>query len=195
VRDELKLADEQVERMRLIVAQLLQFARPTEYAGYVEAVDVARAVEDALLLVGPQLARSHIELRRDLRARAGVAINRQELQQVLLNLLLNALHAMPTQGTLTLRSSDWTEADDGRVQGAVIEVEDSGPGLAPDVEARLFQPFVTTRPDGTGLGLWISRSLIERYGGRLTARNRDDGGRGAVFSVRLYSEPPPDEPV
>ena len=193
VRAELALVDEQLERMRLIVTRLLQFARPTEYAGYVDSVDVARAVEDALLLVGPQLARSRIELRRELRAQAGVAINRQELQQVLLNLLLNALHAMPTQGTLTLRSADWAEPAGGRVLGAVIEVEDTGPGLGQDVEARLFQPFVTTRPDGTGLGLWISRSLIERYGGELTARNRGDGVRGAVFSVRLYSEPPPDD--
>jgi two-component system NtrC family sensor kinase len=153
-------------------------------------VDPARAVEDCLLLVGPQLARTRIELRREFNAGATVGINRQELQQVLLNLLLNALHAMPQSGTLTLRTLDWV-ADDGAVQGAVIEVCDSGAGLGPEVEQRLFQPFVTTKTDGTGLGLWISRSLIERYGGQLTARNRDDGASGAVFAIRLYSEPLP----
>ena len=187
VKAELRLVDDQIERMRLIVTQLLQFARPSEYAGYVESVDPARAVEDCLLLVGPQLARTRIDLRRDFTASAPVGINRQELQQVLLNLLLNALHAMPASGTLTLRTRDW--AVDGRVRGAVIEVQDSGAGLGPDVEQRLFQPFVTTKTDGTGLGLWISRSLIERYGGQLTARNRDDGASGAVFAIRLYSEP------
>ncbi len=189
VKAELRLVDDQIERMRLIVTQLLQFARPNEYAGYVESVQPARALEDCLLLVGPQLSRTHIELRREFAATVTVGINRQELQQVLLNLMLNALHAMPASGVLTLRTQDWI-ATDGTPQGAVIEVQDSGPGLGPEVEQRLFQPFVTTKTDGTGLGLWISRSLIERYGGQLVARNRDDGASGAVFSIRLHSEPP-----
>ncbi|WP_428425291.1 sensor histidine kinase [Methylibium sp.] len=186
---ELRLVDEQIERMRLIVTQLLQFARPSEYAGYVDSVNVSRALDDSLLLVGPQLARTCITVQRDDRATVSAAINRQELQQVLLNLLINALHAMPDSGTLTLRTGDWQGAD-GRVQGVQIDVVDTGAGLGPEIEARLFQPFVTTKTDGTGLGLWISRSLIERYGGALMARNRDDGVTGAVFSVRLYSEPP-----
>lgn len=185
---ELRLVDEQLDRMRRIVTQLLQFARPGEYAGYVDSVEPARALEDGLLLIAPQLARARIEPRRDFAAHATVGINRQELQQVLLNLMLNALHAMPAGGTLTLRTRDWCDAD-GRVHGAVIEIEDSGPGLDPELEQRLFQPFVTTRTDGTGLGLWISHSLVERYGGELRARNRDDGVSGAVFSVRLHSEP------
>ena len=189
VKAELRLVDDQIERMRLIVTQLLQFSRPSEYAGYVENVAPARALEDCLLLVGPQLARTRIEVQREFAATAAVGINRQELQQVLLNLMLNALHAMPASGRLTLRTLDW-HADDGRVQGAVIEVQDSGAGLGAEVEQRLFQPFVTTKTDGTGLGLWISRSLIERYGGQLVARNRDDGASGAVFSIRLHSEPP-----
>ncbi len=188
VHAELRLVDEQIERMRLIVTQLLQFARPSEYAGYVDSVDVSRALDDSLLLVGPQLARTRIELKREFAARAAAGINRQELQQVLLNLLINAVHVMPASGTLTLRSFDWP-GDDGRAIGAVIEVQDTGPGLGPDVEERLFQPFVTTKTDGTGLGLWISRSLVERYGGELTARNRSDGATGAVFTIRLRSEP------
>lgn len=186
---ELRLVDEQIERMRLIVTQLLQFARPSEYAGYVDSVNPSRALEDCLLLVGPQLTRTSIDVRREFAATASAGINRQELQQVLLNLLINAVHVMPESGTLTLRTLDWLAAD-GTVQGAVIEVADTGPGLGPEVEDRLFQPFVTTKTDGTGLGLWISRSLIERYGGELTARNRGDGVSGAVFSVRLYTEPP-----
>lgn len=188
VHAELKLVDEQIERMRLIVTQLLQFARPSEYAGYVDSVDVSRALDDSLLLVGPQLARTRIDVKREFAARAPAGINRQELQQVLLNLLINAVHVMPASGTLTLRSVDWID-DDGRAVGAVIEVQDTGPGLGPDVEERLFQPFVTTKTDGTGLGLWISRSLVERYGGELTARNRSDGTSGAVFAIRLRSEP------
>ena len=65
-----------------------------------------------------------------------------------------------------------------------IEVADSGSGLSEELLARLFQPFVTRRPDGTGLGLWISRGLVERYGGDIQAGNRSGGG-GAVFTVAL----------
>ena len=66
-----------------------------------------------------------------------------------------------------------------------IEVADSGHGLSDELLARLFQPFVTRRPDGTGLGLWISRGLVERYGGDIRAANRGGGLAGAVFTVVL----------
>ncbi|NML14034.1 sensor histidine kinase [Azohydromonas caseinilytica] len=181
VRDELKLADEQVERMRLIVAQLLQFARPNEYAGYVQAVDVAQALQDCLRLVGPQLARSGVRVRQALAHTRSASINRQELQQVLVNLLLNALQAMGTGGELLLASRD-------EGNGVALSVTDSGPGLAPEVLRDLFQPFMTTKHDGTGLGLWISHGLIERYGGTLRARNREDGVSGAVFEVWVPGE-------
>ena len=179
---ELKLIDEQIERMRLIVTQLLQFARPTEFAGYVDSVQPARVIEDCLVLVGHLLAKTRIEVRRHFDSERSVAINRQELQQVLVNLLVNAIHVMPDGGTLTLSVAD---ADGDAVQ---VAVADTGPGLPPELQAQLFQPFVTRKKDGTGLGLWISRSLVERYGGDIVATNRGDGVRGAVFTVRLRAE-------
>lgn len=69
----------------------------------------------------------------------------------------------------------------------MIEVQDSGPGQPPPVRERLFRPFFTTRNDGNGLGLWISLSLVERYGGGIDADNAPGGG--AVFRVRLLTEP------
>lgn len=179
VAPELKLADEQIARMRLIVTQLLQFSRPSEFAGYVESVAPARVLDDCAVLVGHLLATTRIEVRRRDGATRAVAINRQELQQVLVNLLVNAIHAMPDGGTLELATRDaagWVE----------IEVADRGPGLAPEVLAQLFQPFVTRKKDGTGLGLWISRGIVERYGGDIVAANRDGGG--AVFTVRLRAD-------
>jgi two-component system, NtrC family, sensor kinase len=181
VRAELRLVDEQIERMRLIVTRLLQFARPTEYAGYVEAVDVRAALDDSLVLVGHLLARTRITVKRDDRASRPAGLNRQELQQVLINLIVNALQAMPEGGELSLRTRDW----DGT--GVVIAVADTGPGLSEELLAQLFQPFVTRKKEGTGLGLWISRSLVERYGGDIRARNREGGG--AVFEVWLRTEP------
>lgn len=186
VAPELKLMDGQIERMRLIVTQLLQFARPTEYAGYVEAVDTRQALQDCLVLVGHLLGRSRIVVHQQLGATRMAAVNRQELQQVLVNLVVNAIQAMPEGGELLLATGDGGES---RVE---IRVADTGPGLPAELLAKLFQPFVTRKRDGTGLGLWISRNLLERYGGELTAANRDDapGGHGAVFTVRLPAESP-----
>jgi two-component system NtrC family sensor kinase len=101
------------------------------------------------------------------------------------NLLVNAIQAMPDGGVLTLGTHD---GEDG---GVAISVADTGLGLSPEVLGSLFQPFETHRRDGTGLGLWISRSIVERYGGDIRARNRvGEGVTGAVFTVLLPAEPP-----
>jgi len=187
VRSELALVDEQIERMRLIVTQLLQFARPDEYAGYIDNVDTEAELEGCLVLVGHLLAKTHIHIERDLRATRRPAINRNELQQVLVNLLVNAIHTMQGGGTLRLASRD--VADDG----VEIEIADTGPGLGPELQAELFKPFVTRKKDGTGLGLWISRTIVERYGGDIRAADRSDGVSGAVFTVALRREAAIDE--
>lgn len=189
IAPELKLVDQQIERMRLIVTQLLQFARPTEYAGYVDNVAPRDVLDDCLVLTGHLLARTRIVVQRDDGATRSAGINRQELQQVLVNLVVNAIHAMPEGGTLRLSTADW-QAPDG-ADGVRIDVADTGPGLPDDLVGVLFQPFVTRKKDGTGLGLWISRSIVERYGGDLLAANRPEGG--ALMSVLLRCEPAPDK--
>ena len=188
---EFKLLDQQVERMRLIITQLLQYARPTEYAGYVEAVDVNRTLDNALVLVGHLLTHTGIEVTRIAQTTTCVGINRQELQQVVINLLINAIQAMPAGGRLTLRTRDWLDDAPGRpglpCLGACIEVQDSGAGLSATVLDKLFTPFYTTKNDGNGLGLWISQSLVERYGGKITAANAI-GTPGACFTVWLLTD-------
>jgi signal transduction histidine kinase len=186
VAPELRLVDEQIERMRLIVTQLLQFARPTEYAGYVTTLDAGRLLDESLILVEHLLGRAHIEVRSAYAATRAVAINRQELQQVFVNLLVNAVHAMPEGGTLELATRDAGDE-------VLIEVADTGPGLAPELMGRLFQPFATRKAEGTGLGLWISRGIVERYGGDIRAANRGaadpaEPPRGAIFTVHLRAE-------
>ncbi|MDP3250665.1 MAG: cache domain-containing protein [Hydrogenophaga sp.] len=190
VKLELKLLDEQVERMRIIVTQLLQYARPTEYAGYVETLDLNRTMEDCLVLVGHLLAQTSIAVERDFKATCRVGCNRQELQQVIINLLINAIQAMPQGGELRLMTRDWWPEgnEGGAASGALLVVQDSGAGLSPEVRDRLFRPFFTTKNDGNGLGLWISQGLVERYGGGISADNRLDAS-GASFTVRLLTEP------
>lgn len=186
VASELKLLDEQVERMRIIVTQLLQYARPTEYAGYVETLDINRTMEDCLVLVGHLLAQTHIRVERDWQATRRAGCNRQELQQVVINLLINAIQAMPQGGVLRLVTRDWV--DEAGRGGVRLWVQDSGPGLSSEVLERLFRPFFTTKNDGNGLGLWISQGLVERYGGHITAENLSEGS-GASFCVALLTEP------
>ncbi len=189
IAPELKLMDQQIERMRLIVTQLLQYARPNDYAGYVEAVNVNDALTSSLVLVEHLLNRTHIRVQRQWQASRRVHINRQELQQVLINLMINAIQAMPEGGELLLRTTDQTDAQ-GHA-GVRIEVCDTGTGLSQANLELLFSPFYTTKNDGNGLGLWISVGLVERYGGSIRAGNRRDQGEdspGAVFAVDLLCE-------
>ena len=185
---ELKLLDEQIERIRMIVQQLLQHARPGEYAGYVDAVDVNEAVKACLLLINRKLSQQQIAVVLELQATGQPDINRHELEQVLINLLMNAANAMPAGGELTIRTRDLpSPTGEGGSTGVAIDVQDAGMGLTNDVKAKLFQPFFTTRPDGHGLGLWISLGLLERYGGGISANNRVNA-QGAVFTVTLRTD-------
>ncbi|MBL8486797.1 MAG: cache domain-containing protein [Rhodocyclaceae bacterium] len=183
VRGEIRLVREQIHRIRLIVAKLLQFARPGDYAGYLEAVDVGQLIQDSLVLVGHQMRRGNVAVEQDVAPGLSVNANRNELQQVLINLMVNALQAMPEGGTLRLAAA--ASADAGR-PGVRIAVADSGPGLPAD-RAQLFAPFFTRKAGGTGLGLWICQSLVERYGGSIAAE--DAPGGGAAFAVWLPREP------
>ena len=127
-------------------------------------------------------------MRREQRATARVGINAQELQQVVINLLINAVQAMPEGGSLTLSTRDWQHDDaNPQPQGACIEVTDSGCGLSESALEKVFTPFFTTKNDGNGLGLWISQGLIERYGGRISAANAVSGP-GAGFTVWLLTD-------
>ncbi len=193
VQTELKLMDQQVDRMRLIVTQLLQYARPNDYAGYVEAVDVNAALSSSLVLVEHLLGRTKIRVERQLAATLHASINRQELQQVFINLMTNAIQAMPDGGTLTLRTRDQSDAQGH--PGVLSEVCDTGGGLSDAIRERLFSPFFTTKNDGTGLGLWISLGLVERYGGAIRATNIGDSGEvssGAAFGVWLHCDVSPE---
>jgi signal transduction histidine kinase len=181
VGTELRLLDEQIHRISQIVTKLLQFAKPEEYAGYVERHAPAELVTDCLPLVQHLLSRSRIEVAREDTATRQVAMNRTELQQVLVNLIVNAIHAMPDGGRLSLRGLD---ADlDGR-RGVTIEVADTGVGMSAETLNKVFDPFFTTkRREGTGLGLSISQTLVARQGGRISAESAP--GRGTTFTVWL----------
>jgi signal transduction histidine kinase len=149
-----------------------------------EPCDLARVIGDVAVLVGPELRRHGIVLKTMLKAELPrVMGDRIQLQQVVLNLLVNAIEAMrevaPERRRLIARSSV-EQRDDGPM--AVVAVEDAGVGLR-DSQTRLFEAFYTTKPGGLGMGLSISRSIIERHGGRLWATANQE--HGATFHFAL----------
>jgi signal transduction histidine kinase len=108
-------------------------------------------------------------------------MNRTELQQVAVNLIVNAIHAMPKGGVLTISTRDQDIAEN---PGVTLEITDTGVGMTPELIGRIFDPFFTTkRQEGTGLGLSISQRLIARQSGRISVQS--DVGEGTTFSVWL----------
>ena len=178
---ELRLLDEQIQRISLIVTKLLQFAKPEEYADFVERHLPQDVVADCLPLVQHLLNKAEIKIAREDSATRLILMNRTELQQVLVNLMVNAIHAMPDGGELTIRTFDGeSESKDG----IGIEVADSGVGMPPNILAKAFDPFFSTkRQQGTGLGLSISQTLIGRQGGRISVES--EPGVGTTFSIWL----------
>ncbi len=178
---EFSLIYEQTHAINVLVGKLLQFARPEEYAGVVDYHVPNEVVRDSIPLVQHLLAKVDIRLECDLAATRPVAMNRTELQQVLINLIVNAIHAMPEGGTLTLASEDH---DDKGVPGVRLTVRDTGIGMSPEVLKSIFDPFFTTkRSEGTGLGLSISHDLIARSGGCIRAESTP--GKGTTFTLWL----------
>jgi signal transduction histidine kinase len=144
-----------------------------------ELVDVNEIIGEMVLLSRGEATRHGISIRTDLAvALPRITADRVQLQQVLMNLMLNAIEAMKeTGGVLAIKS----QADEnGRV---LVSVSDTGVGLPPDKADQIFNAFFTTKPQGSGMGLAISRSIVESHGGRLWATPND--GRGAIFHFTL----------
>jgi two-component system NtrC family sensor kinase len=181
LKTEIDLIIEQIYRIRAIVDKLLQYSRPSEYVGYVEQVDVNRLMEDTLVLVGHELDAKGARLERRLSAATPIHINRQELQQVLVNLLVNAAHAVDRGGRVVIETEDLHGA------GVIIRVSDNGVGIPPEQLGKVFDPFHTTKATGIGLGLSVSYGLIRRYGGDITVHS--ERGRGSRFEVMLRRHP------
>jgi len=181
VRHELRLIDEQVRRIHLLTNRLLQFVRPEAFAGNMESLDVGEVAGGCVDLVRHMLKGPAIRIELDCLATRRVRISRSELQQVVVNLLTNAIHAMPEGGTLTIATRDW------ETLGVTLHVRDTGHGIREEDLPNLFNPFFTTRKQmGTGLGLSISYALVERYGGRITVESTV--GQGAEFIVWLRED-------
>jgi two-component system NtrC family sensor kinase len=181
VKTELDLIDRQIMRIGGIVGKLLQFARPSDYGKFEEYVNLRDVTQDSLGLVDHVYAANDIDVKLEFTNVPDVKINPSELQQVIINLIINAVQAMDGKGILTIQSHVLER--DGK-NGVCLAFHDSGPGISEDTINTIFDPFFTTkRAKGTGLGLSISQTIIQTAGGIITADNHPKGG--ALMSIWL----------
>ena len=185
IGEAVELAAQQTLRAGEIIRRLRAFVSRGEPQRRPEGV--AKLIEEAsaLALLGAKESNIHVSLRLspDL---PDVQVDRVQVQQVLLNLLRNAVEAMENQATRDLTVTAQMDVD-----GVRISVADSGPGVPPEIAAQLFQPFVTTKPDGMGIGLSVCRTIVEAHGGRLWTEAAPAGGTVFQFTVPTAGQAPP----
>ncbi len=180
----LSMTSDEVARIAQITGQLLTFHResrsPTE-------VNVTEVLESVLALFAPQIKQNHVAVVKRFDTHKSVRGFPGELRQVFSNLVGNSVEALPIGGSLVLHTRESSLATDPAIKGVRITVLDNGAGIPVGVRRNLFAPFYTTKGEkGTGLGLWISRSIVEKHEGTIHFASRvRDGNSGTAFSVFL----------
>ena len=170
-------------RVAQLAQQTLGFVRDNSSP---EAMNPAGIMDEILQLYSRKLEGRQIRVTRRYRNQLQINGYSGELRQLLANLLVNAVDAMAEKGSLQVRvatSHDWSDGRDG----VRITVADNGSGIPRDDLRHIFEPFYTTKPEtGTGLGLWVSRGIVEKHGGTIRVRSRTSGIRtGTVFLIFL----------
>jgi two-component system NtrC family sensor kinase len=179
--EDLKVIIEQAERCSRIVRGLLGFSRRT--ASEKAKVDINTLIENTLSMVRSQAKFYNITLDVGLdKSIPEVNVDPNQVQQVFLNLLINAADAMEEKGKITI-SSRMVEDDNARF--VELEFTDTGPGIPEDIRSKIFEPFFTTKPagKGTGLGLAVSYGIIKKHEGQIFVKS--EHGQGASFFIRL----------
>lgn len=183
VRQAITLATQQTMRSGEIIRRLRAFVARGEVIRQPEPIGKLIEEASALGLVGAKERGVTVRLRAD-EAVPPVLVDRVQIQQVVLNLIRNAVEAMETCALREL------EVDAGLWESmAVVAVSDTGTGIPPAIEAQLFQPFVTTKRDGMGIGLSVCRTIVEAHGGRLWVEPNPKGGSVFRFTVPIAPEP------
>jgi len=183
----LRMASDEVARIAQITSQLLTFHREARSPVQVEINEVLRSV---LALFAPQIKQSHIVVKEQFETNRSVRGFPGELRQVFSNLVGNAVEAMPSGGRLVLHTRESSLTSDGSRKGIRVTILDSGSGIPIGVRRNLFAPFYTTKGEkGTGLGLWISRGILEKHEGTIHLSSSVGSLRkGTAFSVFLPFE-------
>jgi signal transduction histidine kinase len=166
-----------VKRISRIVERLQQFTRKRgDQAPVMQSIKIVEIVEDVISLSRSYISKSGITVNVDIDDGVQIYGNRDQLEQVFLNIILNAHAAMQDGGTLTITSRI---AD----QNLAIQFEDTGIGIAEDMLGKIFEPFVSTKENGSGLGLFISYGIIENHNGHIEVQS--ELGKGTIFTLTL----------
>lgn len=175
----LRIAEQEVQRIKGIVSRLLDFARPT--TGETLRIELDALIDEVILFTQKQMERMQVRVIRQFQPVPSILGTPAQLKQVFLNLVLNAAESMPNGGDLRIEL--FPEA-----QGVVVAVSDTGIGIEPEALDRIFEPFFSTKDDGTGLGLSVSYGIVQGHGG--TIRVESEVGKGSRFVVWLPGERP-----
>ncbi len=165
----------ELHRLESIVGQFLRLAGPSELD--LEAVDIPKLVQHVCELLRAEAGARQIEIATDIQPDLPqVVADPVRLTQALMNLVINAMQAVERDGRI--------EVAGGLTDGSLwLHVRDTGPGIPPEKLTSIFDPYFTTKAEGSGLGLWIAQQIVSAHGGRLTAQNAPGGG--ALFSLSL----------
>ena len=179
--------EEEITRLERLTETFLDFARPPQVER--RTFDLRTLIGQILDLVSVRAERQGVQLRCDLPESRAVPIQADmgQIRQVLLNVILNALDAVPHGGSIWIEVdvSESTAHGGQNRSGITLRVCDTGPGLPGDLGAKIFEPFVGTKSSGIGLGLSISKRIVESHGGEI--RRRQSPGGGPVFTIWLPS--------
>jgi signal transduction histidine kinase len=174
----------EIKRLDRIVKDFLQLARPAE--PQLAPVEARQALEEVRDLMSAHLDQDSIKFEFECDEDLEFLADMQQLKQVLINLVKNAAESLDHGGTVSLRGKKEARHFRGEnMDVAVIEVEDTGPGIPPEIQAKIFEPFFSTKGDGTGLGLAIASRIIDKHGGNLEFDT--ELGKGTIFRIVLPS--------
>jgi signal transduction histidine kinase len=177
----------ELDRVNQILKEFIQMTKPAPPK--LELMSAGSLLKEVSDLMSPELQRHAVRLESHAPGKAKFYGDQQQLKQVLINLIQNAAESFEQgrgqgEGAVVLRARDEKMPFNGTpAKVAIIEVEDNGPGIRPEVQARLFEPFFSTKKEGTGLGLPISARIIDRHGGRLDVETQP--GQGTTFRIVL----------
>jgi len=179
----IQTAEVELRRASAITSQTLRFHKQSSSP---QEINLTELVGNVLSVYQGRIANANVDIDRHFTSTKRVRCFEGEIRQVLANLISNALDAMPASGTLCVRTREAINWRNGE-PGVSVTIADTGIGMSPDTQQRLFRPFFTTKGlTGTGLGLWVSKGIIDRHRGTLNVRSSQSSAhRGTVFSLFL----------